>query len=640
MSRSLKEGEVEELKSHADIYSVVSGYVKLKKSGKSYSGLCPFHKEKTPSFSVDQTKQLYHCFGCGEGGDLISFVEKIENMDFIESVEFLANKVGYKLKYNLSGGSREFGKVRNKLYEINELAKKYFQFILFKSKAGRIPLDYLKKRGFTEETIQEFEVGYSMDLWDNFTNFIIKRKFKPREVIDSGLAIESTRKKGAVYDRFRGRIMFPIEDIIGKPIGFGGRIISEKSNTARQSAKYINTPETKIYSKSKNIYHIYQAKNFIVDMDEVLIVEGYTDVMALYQSGFKNAVASLGTALTSDQIKILGRFTKNIVLVFDSDQAGMNASLKGMERLREYNERLDLYFESNLNIKVAILEKDYDPAEFILKKGKQLFKEKIKNAQNIIDFTIDVILDRHDINDLSGKLKASDSLINFISTLSSSIIQEECIKKVARKLNLKENLLLEEMQKKEMAQNVSPKNYWNNIGEDNDRGKREKVTPLKKVEIEALKLIINGQGEKFDELLELSPQYFRFEDTRELFSTLKEEIRQSGEGNKKVNFPIKISSGVLENAEVRKLYNFILFSELHYSEDEIDKASVEILNNLKKIHLSEEIEFVRKKMMEYEDAKRGSNDEEISKLDRKHDSLYQRLIKLEQEKQKLGIINI
>ncbi|MFC2145123.1 DNA primase [Actinomycetota bacterium] len=638
MSRSLKEGEVEELKSHADIYSVVSGYVKLKKSGKSYSGLCPFHKEKTPSFSVDQTKQLYHCFGCGEGGDIISFVEKIENMDFIESVEFLANKVGYKLKYNQTGGSRESGKVRNRLYEINELAKKYYQFILFKSKAGRMPLDYLKKRGFTDETIQEFEVGYSMDLWDNFTNFILKRKFKPKEVIESGLAIESTRKKGAIYDRFRGRIMFPIEDIIGKPIGFGGRIITEKSNTAKQSAKYINTPETKIYSKSKNIYHIYQAKNYIVDMDEVLIVEGYTDVMALYQSGIKNAVASLGTALTSDQIKILGRFTKNIVLVFDSDQAGMNASLKGMERLREYNERLDLYFESNLNIKVAILEKGYDPAEFILKKGKKVFIEKIKDAQNIIDFTIEVILDRYDISDLSGKLKASDSLINFISTLSSSIIQEECIKKVAQKLNLKENLLLEEMRKKEMAQGSDPKNYWNNIGED--KGMREKVTPLKKVEIEALKLIINGQGKKFDELLGLSPQYFRFEDTRELFSILKDEIKLAGEGNKKVNFPIKISSGALENAEVRKLYNFILFSEIHYNEDEIDPASVEILNNLKKIHLSEEIEYVRKKMLEYEDAKKGSNVEEISKLERKHDSLYQRLIKLEQEKQKLGIIDI
>lgn len=640
MAKSLKEGEVEELKSHTDIHNVISAYVSLKKSGKSYSGLCPFHKEKTPSFSVDQTKQLYHCFGCGEGGDIISFVEKMENMDFIEAVEFLANKVGYKLKYNLSGASREYGKIRNKLYEINELAKKYYQFVLFNSKAGRMPLDYLKRRGFSEETVKEFEVGYSMDLWDNFTNFILKRGFKPKEVIGSGLVIESTRKKGAVYDRFRGRIMFPIEDIIGKPIGFGGRIIIENSKTARQSAKYINTPETRVYSKSKNIYRIYQAKNHIVDMDEVLIVEGYTDVMALYQSGIKNAVASLGTALTSDQIKILGRFTKNIILMFDSDQAGMNASLKGMERLREYNERLDLYFESNLNIKVAILEKGYDPAEFILKKGKQAFTKKIKDAQNIIDFTIEIILGRYDTGDLSGKLRASDSLINFISTLSSAIIQEECIKKVALRLNLKENLLLEEMCKKETAQGSNVKNYWNSIEEDKNRIEREKIIPLKKVEIEALKLIINGLGEKLDELLELGPQYFRFEDTRELFSILKKEISRSGEGNKKVNFPIKISSGILENKEVRKLYNFILFSELHYSDDEIDSASTEILNNLKKIHLSEEIEYVRKNMLEYEDAKRGSSGEEIEKLDRKYDNLYQRLIRLEQEKQKLSIINI
>jgi hypothetical protein len=191
-----------------------------------------------------------------------------------------------------------------------------------------------------------------------------------------------------------------------------------------------------------------------------------------------------------------------------------------------------------------------------------------------------------------------------------------------------------------MAQSSDPKNYWNNIEEDKNKGKKEKATPLKKVEIEALKLIINGQGSKFDELLGLSPQYFRFEDSRELFSILKEEIKLAGEGNKKVNFPIKISSGALENAEVRKLYNFILFSEFHYSDDGIDPASVEILNNLKKIHLSEEIEYVRKKMLEYEDAKRGSNVEEISKLERKYDSLYQRLIKLEQEKQKLGIIDI
>ena len=225
MSRSLKDGEVDELKSHADIYGIVSSYVNLKKSGKSYSGLCPFHKEKTPSFSVDPTRQLYHCFGCGEGGDVISFVEKIENLDFLESVEFIAGKVGYKLKYNMTGSSKEAGKARKKLYEINELAKKYFQFILHNSKSGNAPLQYLRKRGFTIETIKGFEVGYCMDLWDNFTDFIKKRGYTDKEIIESGLAIESTKKPGTIYDRFRGRIMFPIEDIVGKPIGFGGRII-------------------------------------------------------------------------------------------------------------------------------------------------------------------------------------------------------------------------------------------------------------------------------------------------------------------------------------------------------------------------------------------------------------------------------
>lgn len=639
MSRSLKDGEIDELKSRADIYNIVSNYVSLKKSGKSYSGLCPFHKEKTPSFSVDPGKQLYHCFGCGEGGDIISFIEKIENMDFIEAIEFIANKIGYKLKYNMTGASKESGRARNRLYEINELAKKYFQFILHNSKSGRMPLDYLKKRGFTDKTIKEFEVGYSMDLWNNFTDFISKRGYKDKEITGSGLAIESTKKPGSIYDRFRGRIMFPIEDIVGKPIGFGGRIISEKSGTARQNAKYINTPETRVYSKSKNIYRIHQAKNHIVKNDEVLIVEGYTDVMALHQSGIWNAVASLGTALTSDQIKILGRFTKNIILVFDSDQAGINASLKGIERLREYNERLDLYFESNLNIKVAVLEKGYDPAEFILKRGKESFLDRINKSQNIIDFTIDIILGKQDIGNLSGKLKASDDLIRFIATLSSSIIQEECIKKIAQRLNLKENLLLEEMQKKKNTPGAKD-NYWDRSKDTGGNIEKEKVLPFKKVEIEALKLVVNGLGNRLEEFLDLGPGYFRFEDTKELYNALIKEINEAGGNYKKVNFPIKISSDILENAEAKKLYNFILFSELHYDEDEIDQASDEILNNLKRIHLSEEIEYVRKKMVEYDDAKKESSDEEIKKLERKYDNLYQRLIRLEQEKQNLGIITI
>jgi len=636
MNRSLKQGEVEELKSKADIYSIISGYVKLKKTGRNYTGLCPFHKEKTPSFTVDPSKQLYHCFGCGEGGDVISFIEKIENTEFMEAVEFLAKKVGYSLKYSYSS-SRQPSKLKNRLVELNELARKYYNFVLFNSKKGLFSMNYLKNRGFTEETLNEFEVGYSLDSWDGFSNFARKRGYKSDEIVKCGLAIESDRAPGEIYDRFRGRIMFPTEDIVGKTIGFGGRITKDAARTGGQKAKYINTPETSLYSKSKNIYRISQAKNYIVEKDEVLIVEGYTDVMALYQKGIKNAVASMGTALTPEQIKLLGRFTKNIVLVFDSDTAGRNASLKGIERLKEYNDKLDLYYESNLNIKVSILEEGYDPADFIFKKGKDAFISKIESSMNIIDFTLDAIINKYDIGNLAGKLKASDHVTRFIATLSSRIIQEECIKRVAGKLELKENLLLEEVLKK-------AKDYKNrNIRRDEyqDNGKKEyasdNITPIKRIEVEALKLVINGLGNQIDELLGLGPGYFRFEDTRELYLIVREDILRIREEGKKVNFPLKITSGAIENEDAKKLYNYILFSEPQFKEENIDKVSSEIISNLKGIYISEEIEKIRKKMIEYEKSKGKSSGIKDDEMAKKYDELYRRLIELEKEKMSLKI---
>ncbi len=635
MSSSLKDGEIEELKLKADIQSVISNYVNLKRTGKSYTGLCPFHNEKTPSFSVDTVKQLYHCFGCGEGGDVISFIQKTENLDFIEAVEFLAKKVGHGLKYNFRG-TGESSKIKNRLAELNGLAAKYFSFVLLNSNKGKPSLKYLEERGFSLKTIQEFGIGYSLDSWDNFSNFAAKRGFKAKEIIDTGLAIESRKANSRVYDRFRGRIMFPIEDLVGKTIGFGGRIITGETRSGTQSAKYINTPETKLYSKGKNIYWLSRVKNNIVQDDEVLIVEGYTDVMALAQSGINNVVASLGTALTSDQIKLLGRFTKNIILVFDSDDAGINASLKGIERLKEYNEQLDLYFDNNLNIRVAVLGKGYDPADFIFKIGKEKFLEKIKNAISIIDFTINVIASRHDINNLAGKLKASDSLIRFISSLSSRMIQEECIKKVARKLNLKEDLLLEEMLKKQKEK--SNRVDWDRSGSPGKgRSQNEGMVQLKKIEVEALKLIINGPGDKIDNFLELDFEYFRFEDTRKLFSILKNDIGNAKINSKKINFPFRISSGALENEDVRKLYNYILFSEVHYKEEDIGLASSEVLNNLKKIYISGEIDNIRKKMVDIEKEKDSADMSPNKELDDRYDSLYQKLIKLEKDKMNLNI---
>lgn len=639
MGRSLKEGEIEELKSRADIYSVISGYVKLKKTGKNYTGLCPFHKEKTPSFTVDASKQLYHCFGCGEGGDVITFVEKIENMEFAEAVEFLAKRVGYNLKYNYSG-SYESSRQKNRLVELNELAKKYYNFILFNSKKGQPSLSYLKSRGFRENTLREFEIGYSLDSWENFSKFALKRGYKAQELVQCGLAIESSKGGIGIYDRFRGRIMFPIEDIVGKVVAFGGRIISEKSKTGDRKAKYINTPETKLYSKSKNIYRIFQAKNHIVEKDEVLIVEGYTDVMALHQEGIRNVVASLGTALTSEQIKVLGRFTKNIVLVFDSDKAGINASLKGIERLREYNDRLDLFYENNLNIRVVVLEEGYDPADFVFKKGKEAFLKKVEEAPGIIDFTIDMIANKYDTGSLAGKLKASDHLLRFISTLSSGIVQEECIKKVAQKLNLKESLLFEEMLKKKYK-NETARRYGNRgYGSEEKEAVNETIIPLKKVEIEALGLIINGLSTRIDELLDLGPAYFKFDDTRELYLVIRDEIIKTINAGEKVNFPVKITSGKIVNEEARKLYNNILFSETQFADRDNDLAACEIINNLKGIRISEEIEDIRKKMIEYEKSRSMDKDtaDGDDKLTCEYDRLYQRLIELEKERMNLRMI--
>jgi DNA primase len=630
MSRSLKDGEVSELKLNADIYNLVSSYVNLKKSGKNFMGLCPFHKEKTPSFIVNTNTQLYHCFGCGEGGDVISFIMKAENLSFLEAVELLAKKVNYNLKY-VETNNNEEPDSKNKLFEINELAKKYFNYVLFKSKNGVKALNYMKDRKVSEETIQMFEVGYSLDNWDNFTNFAKTRKQSDTELVLSGLCIESQKenRKNKVYDRFRGRIMFPIKDLLGRTIGFGGRILPNNvltaapdnlagssgymkfsgnikkiktTNTGDNIAKYINTPETRIYSKSKNIYGIFEAKSHIVEKDFALIVEGYMDVISLYDGGFKNAVASLGTALTSEQIKLISRFTKNIVLVFDGDAAGINASIKGIDRLKEYNDNLDLFIENNISMKVCILDVGFDPADFIIKKGSEAFLKKIETAVDMIDFTLETIMSKYNLNELTGKLRATDELLKFISSLSSSIIQEECIKKIASKLKLRESLLLEEMLKKEINKRNSPFSKESREDEENKNSYasflNKNLNPQKRLEIEALNLIINGHDFPKMELLDLPLEYFRFEDTKKLFDVVKKHIVDQNNLKKEINFPIIFSSDKFEDENILRLYNFIYFSGRNY--DDKNKSCIEVAMTLKKLHISDRKEKLRNSISEIE----------------------------------------
>ena len=646
MAKSLKDGEVNELKLNADIYNIVSSYINLKKSGKNFMGLCPFHKEKTPSFTVDTNTQLYHCFGCGEGGDIISFIMKAENLSFLEAVELLAKKVNYNLKYVETYHSEEPDS-KNRLFEINELAKKYFNYILFKSKNGVKALNYLKDRKISEETIQLFEVGYSLDNWDNFTNFAKSRKHPESDLALSGLCIESQKenKKNKVYDRFRGRVMFPIKDLLGRTIGFGGRILPNNilaegpgnlaassgntkftgnikkiktTNTGDNIAKYINTPETRLYSKSKNIFGIFEAKSHIVEKDYALIVEGYMDTISLFDRGFKNAVASLGTALTSEQIKLISRFTKNIVLVFDGDEAGVNASIKGIDRLKEYNDNLDLFNENNISMKVCILDKGFDPADFIIKKGSEVFLQKIETAVEMIDFTLETIMSKYNINELTGKLRASDELLKFISSLSSSIVQEECIKKIASRLKLRESLLLEEMLKKEINRK---NNSFSRESKDDEENKNsynnflsKNLNPQKRLEIEALSLIINGHDFPKMELLNLPSQYFKFEDTKKLLDIVKTYIVKQNNLKKDINFPIIFSSDMLEDENILRLYNFIYFSGRNY--DDKNKSCIEVAMTLKKLHFSDRIEKLRGSISEIEQKmKTDKNPDHESTLD-------------------------
>jgi DNA primase len=682
MAKSLREGEIEELKTRADIQSIISGYVNLKRAGKSYTGLCPFHKEKTPSFSVDPGKQLYHCFGCGEGGDVISFIMKVENLDFIEAAEFIAKKINYNLQY-IHTDAPEITEKRSRLVELNDLARKYYSYVLFNSKTAASAMQYLEGRGFNRETISQFEVGYSIDSWDNFSNFAIKRGFKPKELVDSGLAIQSTRGASEVYDRFRGRIMFPIRDLVGKTVGFGARILSQDSRAVKkqanlaQPAKYINTPETRIYSKSKNIYGLFDAKNSIVETDQAIIVEGYTDVMALHQSGIKNAVASCGTALTSEQVGVLGRFTKNVVLVFDSDNAGVSASLKGMDRLKDYNERLDLYIEGNIDMKVAVLEEGYDPADFVIKRGKDAFVAALEKASNIIDFTIAMILKKHKIENLGEKLRATDELVSFIATLSSKIVQEECIKKISEKLNLREALLIEQLVKKIRtmssassyagqasttgagAGNLISPDFTNrehlqgkmqegagNAGQATD-SIYSGITPAKNLEIEALKILINGLGQDFEKLCNIGAEYFKYDDTRRLYEIVRNTIAEVQGKNNPINFPLEISSNKLEGEQVKKLYNLVQFSPLNYSDYNL--ACREVLYNIKRLYLSDRAEETRQQLKKLENYNKkfrelanNLNNPESSKeyilkkekIDNRIKELTHRLSEIEAEKRK------
>src|SRR3989344_3635955 len=411
---------IEEIKSKLAIDQVIGEYVTLKQAGTNFKGLCPFHQEKTPSFMVSPEKQIWHCFGCNEGGDVISFIQKYEGLDFKGATELLAQKAGVVFK---GFAAPDQGKKRV-LHEIHEHAQSYYEKILHAADdASTKTLAYLASRGLTDQTIREWGLGLAPDSWDALIVHLRSKKFSEADIIASGLAIA---RDGKVYDRFRRRLLFPICDVQGKVVAFTARtlqyIVYKDEDIA---GKYVNSPQTPVYNKSQILYGFDKAKHDTKRLNYAIIVEGNMDAIMSQQAGIKNVVAVSGTALTLDQLKLLGRYTKNIILSFDADTAGSQAVFRG----------IGLAWQQDMNVKVIILEGSKDPAE-IIQKDSELWKQAIKTSIGVVDFYIDAVCARVDLSRADHKKQAVQKIMAIISQLRSRVEQEHYITILSRRLGV------------------------------------------------------------------------------------------------------------------------------------------------------------------------------------------------------------
>ncbi|MEK9134965.1 MAG: DNA primase [Patescibacteria group bacterium] len=430
---------IEEIKNRLDIAEVVGSYIKLQKTGINLRANCPFHSEKKPSFFVSPTRQMWHCFGgCGEGGDIFKFVMKIEGVEFGDALRILAAKAGVELKKQ-KPEEIVWATERNRLYEICELATRFFEKQLGASLSGQEAKKYLLGRGISEESIKKWRVGYSPDTWQGLSDFLTGQGYRKQEIEKAGLALAG--EKGSFYDRFRGRIIFPICDLNSQVVGFGGRVFKDKDKT--EVAKYVNTPNTILYDKSRILYGLDKAKVDIRKQDSCILVEGYTDAIMAHQAGTNNVIATSGTALTPFQLKILKRYTENLILGFDMDIAGENATKRG----------IDLAQLLGFNLKVVRLAEGKDAAE-IISTNPGAWQEAVKNLKSIMEFYFESAFKGRDAKTPEGKKAISKILLPDLKRLPNQIEKSFWIQKLARDLEVKETDIIEELKKVKLEEQL------------------------------------------------------------------------------------------------------------------------------------------------------------------------------------------
>lgn len=570
-----------EVRQSNDIVDVISQYVHLKRSGRNFFGLCPFHNEKSPSFSVSPDKQIFHCFGCGVGGNVITFVSQIEGLNFVETVQMLAERANIQLPTLQNNGDTQREILKDKVYKVNEFTAEYYHQNLYKPQA-KMAQEYVKKRQLTNETLKSFRIGFS-GKFDELYQELKKQGFQEQEILESGLVNKNER--GQYIDRYRNRLMFPICDARGRVIAFGGRVLDDSK------PKYINSPENVVYSKGRHLFGLNVAKKG--DTKKLLIVEGYMDVISLHQRGITNVVAPLGTALTEQQGWLLRKNSEQIILSFDSDDAGIKAKLRA----------IDILQNMGCDLRVIQLEGAKDPDEYILKYGNMRFQNVIDKAFSVVEFKVKILKKELDLDNTNDKIKFLNEIAKLISKVDNTMEREVYIEKIAKEYDISKEAIYAEV---------------NKLTYKNDKSEKilEKAKPIitrKKVETkevsQAIKrrentiisILLSGDLSIFEIIKQnIKPEDFQDEINHEIAKKLYEEFEK---GNSNIN-------GIIDTLEQEQQNQITMIMAEDYEIENLEKAIDDIIQAYKRDKLN------NRKLEILELLEQTSNNEEKKELEK------------------------
>lgn len=575
---------IEKVFDQARVEEVIGDFVQLKRSGSNMKGLSPFVNEKSPSFMVSPVKQIWKDFSSGKGGNSVTFLMEHEHFTYPEAIKYLANKYGIEVEETIvSNEDIEQANEKESMYLVSEFARDYFHKTMLNTDEGQaIGLSYFKERGFSKETIEKFQLGYSPDIWDAFTKEALGKAYKLEYLEKTGLTIVKQEDE-KTFDRFKGRVMFPIQSMSGRVLGFGGRILTND----KKAAKYLNSPESEIYHKSKVLYGIFQAKQAIAKQDNCYLVEGYTDVIQFNQSGIENVVASSGTALTPDQIRLVNRLTNNITVLFDGDAAGLRASIRG----------IDLILEAGMNVKVCSFPDGEDPDSFAKNNSYEVLKQYLdENSKDFIQFKADLLVKEAN-NDPIKKAELIRDMVQSISKISDQIKREVYIKECSRIMDISEDVLyntLAQMLKKDISE--ANKKYTEEkkafeVHKNNEQLQPEKINILYELEQKIIEiLLINGS--KTDDFTET------FLSKDEAGNIVEVKETNSYKVYEKIYLALQEDEIELSNPMFKTIYSDIINYYNQNIEFEIDKyisqTSPEIANKITSILMLEERDILHK----------------------------------------------